>query len=208
MKQIAIIGEGGHSKVIQDMILVCGEYQIIAILDDKNTKVVQKNEVIIGPLSHAEVLIKNTEILFVIAIGNNLVRQRIAGQLISMGAKFATIIHPTSVISPSASIGVGVIVMANSVINADTVIGNHVIINTSAVVEHDNHIGDFAHISPRSVLTGNVRVGEGTQIGAGSVVIPGKQIGIWSIVGAGATVICNVPDRVTVAGVPAKVISK
>ncbi|KAB7707375.1 acetyltransferase [Bacillus aerolatus] len=207
MKPIAVIGEGGHSKVVQDTIQAMGEYQLIALLDDKYTEPSKEGKVILAPVSYAfELMQIETKVQLVIAIGNNRVRKQIAERLAAQNARFAVLIHPTAVLSPSAVIKEGTVVMPNTVINADAEIGRHVIINTSAVIEHDNFVGDYAHVSPGAILTGNVTVGEGTQIGAGATVIPGNRIGQWSMIGAGSTVITNIADEVTAVGAPARVI--
>ncbi len=208
MKPIVVIGEGGHSKVIQDIIAAEGRYQMIAVLDDKYAEVFEKDHVLIGPISYAEKLIEETDAGFVIAIGNNRVREKIVKTLFKVGAVFKTVVHPFTSISPSARIGAGTVIMAGSVINADAIIGEHAIINSGAIVEHDNQIGDFAHISPGAVLTGNVSVGTGAHIGAGATVIPGKTVGDWSVVGGGTVVINDISGDVTVIGVPAKVMKK
>jgi acetyltransferase EpsM len=79
-----------------------------------------------------------------------------------------------------------------------------VIINSSAVVEHECRIGDFAHVSSASALAGNVTVGEGAFLGVGARVLPGRRVGAWATVGAGAVVVDDVPDGLTVVGVPAR----
>ncbi|MFD1707483.1 acetyltransferase [Siminovitchia sediminis] len=206
MKKIVIVGQGGHSKVITDIILAYNEYLIYAVLDDKFDKPIQKDHIIYGPISYAESLSKEQEIFFTIAIGDNGVRRKISRTLENIGAQFAILKHPTAVISRSAVIGRGSVIMPNCVINSDTIIGEHVIINSGAVIEHDNKINNYAHVSPRAVMAGNVYVGEGSQVGAGATIIPNTKIGSWSIVGAGATVIRDVPSNVTVVGVPAQII--
>lgn len=207
MKKIVIVGEGGHSKVIKDIVIATQEYEVCALLDDKYDKPVQKDKVIYAPISYANTLCEKKEIFFTIAIGNNSIRKKIVKILEGIGVQFPILKHPTAAISPSAEIGRGSVIMPNCVVNADTVIGEHVIINSSSVIEHDNYINDYVHISPKAVLTGNIFVGEGTQVGAGATVIPNIKIGSWSIVGAGATVISDVPSNVTVVGVPAKIMS-
>ncbi|WP_018708372.1 acetyltransferase [Siminovitchia fordii] len=207
MKKIVIVGQGGHSKVIKDIIIASKEYQIYALLDDKYDKPTQKDKIIYAPISYANVLCSEKEIYFNIAIGDNSVRKKVGKMLDDIGVQFAILKHPTAVISPSVEIGRGSVIMPNCVVNADTVIGEHVIINSSSVIEHDNQINGYVHISPKAVLTGNVYVGEGTQIGAGATVIPNIKIGDWSMVGAGATVVSDIPSKVTVVGVPAKIIT-
>jgi acetyltransferase-like isoleucine patch superfamily enzyme len=48
-------------------------------------------------------------------------------------------------------------------------------------------------------------VQRGTHIGIGAAVLPGIKIDKNSVVGAGAVVTKDVPDNVTVVGVPARV---
>jgi acetyltransferase EpsM len=207
MNRIAVIGEGGHSKVIQDIITAVNGYKIIAILDDKYEDIQKREGILYGPISVVPMIENDFEnIEFIIAIGNNQVRSEIVKRIGLQNNRFATLIHPSAIISPSASIGEGTVVMPNCVIHANAEIGKHVIINTGAIVEHDNHIGDYAHISPNTTLTGNVYVGEGVHVGASATVIPGIKIGDWSIIGAGSTVIRDIPSFSKAVGSPTRLI--
>lgn len=208
MKNITIIGAGGHSKVIRDIILASQKYKIIAILDDKYKNVTNDKLTIKGPIEYAKNLFENHNSEFVIAVGDNKVRKEIVKLLNIPDSSYSTLVHPTAFISPSVKLGFGVVVMPQALINADSIVGNHVIINSSASVGHDTILGDFVHISPNSTLTGGSQVGEGTQIGAGAVLIPCKQIGEWSMVGAGSTVTKDIPSKCLVVGCPAKVIKE
>ncbi len=51
-----------------------------------------------------------------------------------------------------------------------------------------------------------VTIGNNVWIGAGVTILPGVTIGSDSVIGAGAVVLRNVPERVLVAGNPARVI--
>lgn len=208
MNPLVVIGAGGHSKVVMDIVSASGEYGVMAILDDRFNEAFIEDGMTYAPISYSNQLILDRNPFFIIGIGDNVVRQRIAEELISLSANFATLIHPSAIISSSVHIGKGTVVMPNSVVNANTIIGSQVIINSSSVIEHDNVIEDFAHISPGAILTGNVQVGTGTQIGASATVIPGKKLGNWSIIGAGSTIITDIPDHVTAVGTPAKIIKQ
>jgi acetyltransferase EpsM len=204
--KIVLIGQGGHSKVIRDMVLENKEYQLVGYLDDKFEELTISDQMCLGPISAAHEIIKYIkEIKFMIAIGNNIIRKLIFERLGLDHKHYATIIQKNAVVSRSAKIGYGTVVMANAVINADAQIGYHAIINTGSVVEHDNRLGDFVHISPRATLTGSVSIGDGAHIGAGATVIPNVQVGKWTVIGAGATVIHDIPSSCTAVGTPAKV---
>jgi len=59
-------------------------------------------------------------------------------------------------------------------------------------------------IAPGAHLGGEVTIGEGVLIGIGATVMPQRRVGDWAVVGAGACVVEDVPDGVTVVGVPAR----
>ena len=207
MKDIIIIGAGGHASVVIDIIESMKknghEINIKGLIDDNEEITEFMGYPVLGKLDDILVY-TNNDTEFVIAIGNNEIRRKIAIELKDL--KYFTAIHPTSIIGTNVSIGNGTVVMPRSVINVNSVIGKHSIINSGAIVEHDNKIGNFTHISPGAVLAGGVTVGNSTQIGANSVVIQCLNIGSNSIVGAGSTVIRDIESNVTAVGTPAKVL--
>lgn len=194
-KKLVIIGAGGHGKVIADIALKNG-YTNIVFVDDNSTGECMGLP-IAGTTSDVEKLNDgNTE--FVIGIGNNATRKRLAEQF---DVNWTTLIHPSAQIAVSVSIGKGTVVMAGAVINVCASIGEHCIINTCAVVEHDNVIGDYVHISPGVKLSGTVSVGRNTWIGTGTSVINNISICDDVIVGVGSVVIRSVENKGTYYGI-------
>lgn len=205
MSKIVIVGQGGHSKVIRDIISANKSMEIFGYLDDKYEELILEQDLYMGPVKTAKkLLFQFKDIKFVIGVGNNTVRKAMVDRLALADSNYIKLIHPAAVISPTAAIGVGSVVMANAVVNAEAIIGNHTIINTGAIVEHDNIVEDYAHISPNATLTGAVHIEEGVHVGAGANIIPGISIGKWSTIGAGATVIHHIPANCTAVGIPAK----
>jgi acetyltransferase EpsM len=203
---IVIIGHGGHSKVISDLISLNDKYRLIGYLDDKYDELIIKESIYYGPVLSIQTLQKSYEALkCIIGIGNNHIRKTMVQKARLSNDDYATLIHPSAVVSASARIGAGTVIMAHSVINADTKIGAHTIINTGAIVEHDCQIGDFVHLSPSVTLTGSVEVNDGAHIGAAAAVIPQVKVGMWSTIGAGAAVINDLPAYTTAVGVPARI---
>lgn len=203
---VALIGQGGHSKVIFEMLMETKEYNIIGIFDDKYQKDHNNGERYYGPVKSVKKLFDSIEDLkLLIAIGDNRIRKSIFDRLQLPNNDYLTFIHSSAYISPSAKIGSGTVVMPLATINTDTIIGEHSIINTNAVIEHNNLLGKFTHASPNATLTGGVKVGDGSHIGAGAVVIPNKSIDSWSVIGAGSVVIDDIPSHCTAVGVPARI---
>lgn len=196
MKDVIIIGAGGHARVIADIVRCCGD-RCLGFLDDA------VQDAALPVLGKVDDYVNYPDAEFVIGIGNAAVRRKIAGEL--AGVNWYTAIHPTAVVSEmDVTIGGGSVVMANAVINPGTAIGAHCIINTAAVVEHDNRIGDFAHISVGAKLAGTVSVGEDTWVGIGAVVSNNLSICGGCMIGAGTVVVRSITESGTYVGVPAR----
>lgn len=188
-----LYGASGHAKVIIDM-LNASKIKVDALFDDD----LSINELMNIPVRHDW----ENETPVIISIGNNFTRKQIADKL---QCEYGTAIHPSSVISPFATVGEGTVIMQGTIIQSSARIGRHCIINTGASIDHECIVEDFAHISPKATLCGNVSVGEGAWIGAAAVVVPGVKIGRWSVVGAGSVVVSDIPDGVIAYGNPCRV---
>lgn len=201
--RLVVVGAGGHGKVAVATALEAG-MEVVAVLDDAPTKWGSSllGAPVLGPVSTFERFLQE-EVRFVLAIGENRVRQKLASLM--AGVDWATLVHPRAYVHATASLGEGTVVFAGAIVQPMVQVGRHVIVNTSAVVEHDCRIGDWVHLASGTRLAGSVEVGEGAFVGAGAVVIPGKRLGRWSIVGAGAVVVRDIPDFSLAYGVPAEV---
>lgn len=142
---------------------------------------------------------------YFVSIGENAIRERIYRELEAKEMISANAVHTSSVVDPSAILeGNGIMIAANATINPLARIQTGAICNTGCIIEHECVVGEFAHIGPGAVLCGNVKVGKGSFIGANAVVRQGVTIGANAMIGAGAVVVKDVPDNVTVMGIPAK----
>lgn len=193
-----LYGASGHAKVIIEMLELLN-IPVDGLFDDNpDIHALWKYPV---SLFNEEYALNSTS--FIVSIGDNKLRKKIAG---SLETPFGIAIHPKAIISSRALIAEGTVVMAGVTINADAKVGRHCIVNTNASVDHDCTLEDFVHVSPNVALCGGVNVGEGSHIGAGVVVIPGINIGRWCVLGAGAVIIKDVPDYATVVGNPGSII--
>lgn len=191
-----LYGASGHGRVIKDIVEANGGC-VEAFVDDNLSLNDYEGKTVYHSADGLDPMI--------VSIGVNDARKRVADKL---NCHFGVAIHPTAVVAPSVKIGEGTVVMAGAVINAGAVIGKHCIINTGASVDHECVLEDFVHIAPHATLCGQVHIGEGTLMGACSCAIPCVTIGSWCTVGAGSSLIKDVPDGVTVVGVPARKVGR
>jgi len=198
MKDLVIIGAGGHSKDIADVALKSG-YNLLGFLDDNlNTKSIFDYPILSS--IHEYLIRSSSHINFFIGIGNNLIRKELANKYSHLN--FITLIHPSVKIAQNVEIGKGTVIGANSVINSSVRIGEHSIVNANAVISHDCQIGNYSHIAPGAILCGTVFIGDLTHIGAGTVVRNNIDICSNVTVGIGSVIVKDINVEGTYFGVP------
>ena len=206
MKNLAILGAGGHGKVAANIaeqlgwnihffdlayptVTHCGHWQVLG--DEQSL------------IKHAS----RYDAVFV-AIGNNEIRATKQQEIKALGFTITSLISPNATLSEYIEIGEGVLIVDNACINIGTTIADGVIINTGANIDHDNILGAYSHISPGVNIAGDVTIGQQSWIGIGSSIIHQITIADNVIVGAGAVIINDVPANVTVVGCPARIAHK
>ncbi len=132
-------------------------------------------------------------------------RRGLVDVMTARGFAFAAVRHPTSIVSPRATIGPGALVGAGAIVSANTRVGPHVIVNRGANVAHDVHLGAFATVGPNAVVAGAVVIGPRAWVGVGAVVRDHLSIGEGAVIGAGAVVVKPVAAHTMVTGSPAVV---
>ncbi len=203
MKQLALLGAGGHGKVVADIALVSG-WDGVSFFDDawpersKNGPwaVVGNGAMLIARLREFQGVI--------VSIGDCAIRWSKHLEIRATGGELVSVVHPSATISRYASLVVGSVVMAGVVVNVDCHIGQAAIINTGATIDHDCWLADGVHICPGAHLSGNIRVGHYSTVGVGVAVKQGITIGNQATIGAGAVVVNHVDDGVIVVGNPAR----
>jgi acetyltransferase EpsM len=135
-------------------------------------------------------------------------RRGFVEQAAGHGFGFATLVHPSAVVAPSARLGPGTIVGAGAVIAAQARIGAHVIVNRGVLVGHHTRVGDYVTMSPGANVAGRVSIGDQAYLGLAAVVLDHLTLGAGSLVGAGALVTRDVADRTHVQGLPARTVAE
>lgn len=196
-----LLGAGGHAASTYDVLTAAG-WTIVLVAGDSGG--VPWPVPVITTDGRAMNLAETHGYFAVPAVGDNRLRERLFTNLPDATSPPA-ILAPTSTVAISTTVGSATVVHHHAHVGPRTDVGSAVIINTAAVVEHDCSIGAAAHIAPGAVILGGSYVGPRTLVGAGAKVLPGIRLGADVTVGAGAVITRDVPDELTVAGVPATV---
>ncbi len=201
-----LVGGGGHARVLLELlrlreqhVLGVTEQDLSSFTGLADLPTLGGDDIILGHPPDSVLLVNCLG-----SVASTRARRQLYERFSDLGYRFATLVHPSAWVSPSAVLGQGAQVMAGAIIQVGVVIGDNVIINTGAIVDHDSAVGGHAHICPGVVLSGGVEVGVGAHVGVGARVIQGLGIGSNALVAAGAVVIRDVTDGATVQGIPAR----
>lgn len=174
MKDIILVGDGGHCKSVIDVIEQEKKFNIIGIISKQKEQIGSKvlGYEIIGCDDDLESIFKNCKnaCITVGQIKTNKVRVEIYNSLKQIGFNLPIIISPVAYVSKHAKIEEGTIIMHQALINSNVTIGKNCIINTKALIEHDVIVEDNCHISTASVINGGVIIKENTFVGSNSTI--------------------------------------
>ena len=208
--RLAVVGAGGHGKVVADAAL-CAGWQDIVFFDDSSQARASLTSAERWSVGGAvDDLLARAGFFngVIVAVGNNHARMELQRELEAGDAIIATVVHPSASVSRFATLGPGSVAIAGAAVNVDASIGRGTILNTGATVDHDCVVGEFVHLSPGVHLAGGVKIDDLAWIGIGAVVRENIRVGRGAFVAAGAVVIKDVAPGVTVAGVPARPIKR
>lgn len=198
---IYVVGAGGHARVVVDALLAAGVAAARISVSDNDERL--RGSLLLGiPVRVPALWPDMRDGWFHVAVGAGAVRQHLQEQLLALGARPLSVVHPAATVSPFATLGAAVFVAARALVAPQARLADGVIVNHGAVVDHDCEVGPFAHVAPNATLAGAVRIGCRALVGAGANVLPGVDIGDDAVVGAGGVVLNNVLAGHICVGVP------
>jgi acetyltransferase EpsM len=200
-EKLIIIGAGGHAAELRDYIthwnkLSEAKINVEGFLDDdaEAYKGYGYYEPYLGSIKDHTI---RKDVKYLMGIANVKYRRPIIERFAREGAVFAGLIHPTALISPSATIGIGVIISHNASVGPKVIIGDYNILNSRCTIGHDTILGNYNFISPQVALSGHTTIGDENMIGVNTCTIPGIIIGNHNTIAAGTIIYKNVGDGQT-----------
>lgn len=206
-KKIIIIGDGGHAKIVIDIIHQMNCFNIVGV----TSITLEKGSNFLGyPVLGNDDILKSfstNENLIAMGIGgyrDNTLRMNVYEKIKVLGFKFANIIHPSSIISETAILGEALVIFPGVVINTEVEIGNNSIIATASTIDHESKIGKNVLISAGVTIGANSIIMDNVLIALGAKVISNVRVGPNALIAAGAVVVSDILEKEKVFGIPAR----
>lgn len=214
-RPLVLLGGGEHARVVADAAASSGEWEIVGVADPAPAADALADRLRVTRLADDEALrellgstaspVRPWLVVAVGAVVDGRVRQEVAGRFAQ--ERWASIVHASAWVSPTAAVEPGAVVLAGAVVNAGARVGAHAIVNSGAVVEHDVVVGAFTRVGPGATIGGGTVIGADVLLGLGAAVRDHITVGDGATVGMGAVVTSSVDAGDTVAGVPARVLA-
>ena len=214
MKKIIIIGGIGNGTValstIEDINRNKKEWEVLGFFNDFEKEPINGFPVI-GKIDRksAKKHLKYSDVYFLYTLISTKFNHKYIYKLNDLDIpieRFATLIHPTAVVSKFATIGYGVSIQPFVSIGPNVSIGNHVQIYAQSLIGHNSTLDDYSYVANNACIGASVHINKGAYLGTNCSILENITIGKWGLVGIGSVVIKDVPDFTKVVGNPSRVI--
>ena len=119
--------------------------------------------------------------------------------------KFTNFIHPSVMLSRSAQIGCGNVLLANTVVNSNVVIGNFNTVNSGVLLGHDIKIGNNNFFAGQVCVGSGLSIGNMNFFGLNTSIRNGVYIGNNNVVGMASNITKDITDGNILYGNPASI---
>ncbi|WP_322103817.1 acetyltransferase [Paraburkholderia sp. J41] len=197
MKDIVLVGGGGHCKSVIDVLEATADWRIAGVVERRGSEI---REVLGYPVIGFDEDLASLRERYAFAlvtcgqVKTPEPRMRLFRALKAAGFALPTLISPRAHVARSAALGEGTVVMHGAHVGPAARIGANTIVNSRALIEHDALVGSHCHIATSATVNGGVTVGDRSLIGSGAVCREGVCIGAGCIVGMGTRVLKPLPD--------------
>ncbi len=173
MKNLLILGAGGHGRVVAETARVMRDtegnpvYDKIDFLDDLKPGAV-------GKINDLPVFKKEYQDVFP-AVEKYKQRLEMYAKAKRFGFTVPVLIHSEAYVSPSATIGEGTVILPKAVVHAGANIGKECILSIGSLIDYDCVMEDGVHLDCGAIIKGSI-IPEGERIPCGMAIENQKEI--------------------------------
>lgn len=197
MKKLLIIGAGDLGQQIAHFVTTDNQFEVIGYVDDWHEKgAIIKGKPVLGCIDDLSKLYANgqfEEVLIGIGYKHFAFRKALYEKY-KDSIPFATFVHSSCYVDPTAEIGKGVVIYPRCIIDKNAHVFENVLIDFGSGIGHDSELERHSFIAPMVAIAGGVGVGETCFIGIGATIIDHIQIVNSTTVGGGAVVVKNIVE--------------
>ena len=177
MRDLVFIGAAAIVNEMSETVDAINELQptfrILGIIDDDPSKAgteVAGITVLGGEDALGNLDLSNTEFLIAFNSPSNYLKRKDWVENAPSELLYATVIHPSARISPTANIGHGVYIGSGVVLDAKSKVGDHTIVLFNSVISRFVELGKFGFVSASVNVTGHRKIGESVYLGVKSTI--------------------------------------
>lgn len=211
-KKLIIIGGYGNGTVVQstveDINAQQKQWELLGFLNDRETEPINGYPVL-GKIDKetTDKFLEDPDVYFFYTLISVKMNHKFISKLHDLKIpqdRFATIIHPTAVVSKFAKIGKGTCIQPLVSVGPNTTIGNHVQIYAQSMIGHGSTLDDYSYVATNAIVGADVHLKEGAYMGSNATTLEFVTLGKWSLTGIGSVVLKDVPDFAKMVGNPAR----
>ncbi len=178
MLTVYVLGGGTLGRFVADIAAARADLTVGGFFDDRYPDIRLIDGVpVIGRFDDADP-VRHQQL--VIGVADPRTRQRLHEQARSAGFIVPAIVHPSAVISPSASISDGVIIGPFATVLSGSRIGTGCCLLSQVNINHDTIVHPWCLIGAAVAVGNGATLEEGCHIGMGQIIRPGTTVASWS----------------------------
>jgi sugar O-acyltransferase (sialic acid O-acetyltransferase NeuD family) len=201
MRPVAVMGAGGHARVISS-IIKANQMEITGFFDDScgNNQELIHGAPVLGPFKDIVQYGKSLQAVY-LALGSNSQRRKWYSFLAKNNFNLPALFHPFAQMEKDVAIGMATVVCIGAIVCTQVDVGQGCIINTGCCIDHESSVGNFSHLAPGVTVAGRTHIGNNTFVGLNTAIADGIKVGNNVVIGAGSVVLADIPDGSRVVGV-------
>ena len=160
-RNLLILGAGQYGRLVKETAVALNCFEKICFLDDNSPLAIDKLD--------AYAAYGSEFCCAFVAMGNPKHRIEWLYKLDQAGFELPSLIHPKAYVSPSASLGKGIIVEPMCVVNSEAIVGDGCLLCAGCVVNHNAQLMSCCQVDCNATVESNAIVPEETKVVNGTV---------------------------------------